>query len=69
MVAKDVKWLLQQKYHLFWSQVIFDDTLHGFIDSYLQHAPRDHDGSSSIFKVCAGRVNQLHLQRLRLTSA
>lgn len=50
LVARDVKWLLQQKYHLFWSQILYDDTLAAFIDSYLQHAPRDHDGSAGILK-------------------
>ncbi|XP_062505519.1 activating signal cointegrator 1 complex subunit 2-like [Corticium candelabrum] len=40
LINEDLKWLLSQKYSQFWCQVIFDDSLKSFLDSYLLAAPR-----------------------------
>ena len=46
MIVTDVTWLLKQSYHRFWSQVIFDESFHTFIDSYLSYAPRAHNDTA-----------------------
>lgn len=47
MIVTDVTWLLKQSYHRFWSQVIFDESFHTFIDSYLSYAPRAHNDTAT----------------------
>ncbi|XP_072048845.1 activating signal cointegrator 1 complex subunit 2-like [Amphiura filiformis] len=42
-LEEDLHWLLKQPHHLFWSQVVFDETLQQSLDSYLHKAPRPYD--------------------------
>ena len=35
--------LLRSKFHVFWSQVIFDQSVSRFVDSYLRFCLRAHD--------------------------
>ncbi|XP_033115199.1 activating signal cointegrator 1 complex subunit 2-like [Anneissia japonica] len=42
-IEEDLKRLLRQPYHKFWSQMVFDSSLHLCLDSYLRHAPRCFD--------------------------
>ena len=44
----DLSRLLRQKYHVFWSHVIFDPRLLRLIDSFLRYARRAFDGSSPV---------------------
>jgi hypothetical protein len=41
----DLSRLLRQKYHMFWSHVIFDPRLLRLIDSFLRYARRAFDGN------------------------
>uniref|UniRef100_A0A8C6NBC3 Uncharacterized protein n=1 Tax=Melopsittacus undulatus TaxID=13146 RepID=A0A8C6NBC3_MELUD len=43
-IADDLNWLLALPHDKFWCQVIFDETLHKCLDSYLRFAPRKFDG-------------------------
>lgn len=40
--------LLKQKYHIFWSHVIFDPSLQKCLDTYLRFSRRSYDGGSSL---------------------
>ncbi|CAI9737259.1 activating signal cointegrator 1 complex subunit 2-like [Octopus vulgaris] len=42
-INEDLHWLLTQPHDKFWSQVVFDVSLHKLIDSYLESAPRPYD--------------------------
>ncbi|XP_031568463.1 activating signal cointegrator 1 complex subunit 2-like [Actinia tenebrosa] len=42
-INDDLKWLLCLTHNKFWCQVIFDESLHACLDSYLKHAPRAFD--------------------------
>jgi activating signal cointegrator complex subunit 2 len=48
IMNKDLEWLLELSHADFWNQVIFDRSLHQFLDSYLQLAPRTVTHSSSL---------------------
>ncbi|CAH3186731.1 unnamed protein product, partial [Porites evermanni] len=45
LIDDDLKWLMSLPHSRFWCQVIFDETLQQFLDSYLQFAPRNFDAS------------------------
>lgn len=49
LLSEELTDLLCREYHKFWSQVIFDKSLHIFIDTYLRFAQRCYDipGNSS----------------------
>eukprot|EP00118_Oscarella_pearsei_P026141 m.309480 g.309480 ORF g.309480 m.309480 type:complete len:663 (+) comp46619_c0_seq1:33-2021(+) len=40
IIDEDLEWLLTQNHTQFWCQLIFDESLKAFLNSYLQHAPR-----------------------------
>lgn len=40
---EDLCWLLKLPHNRFWSQVIYDEDVHKFLESYLAHAYRDFD--------------------------
>ncbi|XP_070552023.1 activating signal cointegrator 1 complex subunit 2-like [Ptychodera flava] len=42
-IEEDLHWLLHQSHQKFWCQVLFDDSLHQCLDSYLRYAPRMFD--------------------------
>uniref|UniRef100_A0A8D3C7I9 CUE domain-containing protein n=1 Tax=Scophthalmus maximus TaxID=52904 RepID=A0A8D3C7I9_SCOMX len=42
-VMEDMEWLLALPHDKFWCQVVFDESLHTCLDSYLRHAPRSLD--------------------------
>ncbi|GAB1603158.1 activating signal cointegrator 1 complex subunit 2-like [Argonauta hians] len=42
-INEDLHWLLTQPHDRFWSQVVFDKSLHRLIESYLESAPRPYD--------------------------
>lgn len=44
-IIEDLEWLLSLPHDRFWCQVVFDETLHRCLDSYLQLAPRGSDVS------------------------
>lgn len=45
MMLADARKLLQLPHHQFWSQVVFDESLQRFLDSYVFFAPRQYDKS------------------------
>lgn len=45
-IIEDLEWLLSLPHDRFWCQVVFDESLHRCLDSYLQLAPRGSDVSS-----------------------
>lgn len=44
-IIEDLEWLLSLPHDRFWCQVVFDESLHKCLDSYLQLAPRGSDVS------------------------
>lgn len=44
-IIEDLEWLLSLPHDRFWCQVVFDESLHRCLDSYLQLAPRGSDVS------------------------
>lgn len=44
-IIEDLEWLLSLPHDRFWCQVLFDESLHRCLDSYLQMAPRGSDVS------------------------
>lgn len=50
MIRDDLQWLLHLKYDKFWCQMVWDESLQALIGSYIQVAPRAHDGSSAILE-------------------
>ncbi|KAG8178093.1 hypothetical protein JTE90_017442 [Oedothorax gibbosus] len=42
-LKEDLQWILKLPYHRFWSQVIYDESLHKCLESYLSQSPRDYD--------------------------
>ncbi|XP_068613311.1 activating signal cointegrator 1 complex subunit 2-like [Brachionichthys hirsutus] len=42
-ITEDLEWLLSLPHDRFWCQVVFDESLHRCLDSYLHHAPRSLD--------------------------
>jgi hypothetical protein len=42
----DLSRILRQKYHVFWSHVIFEPRLLRLIDSFLRYARRAYDGTA-----------------------
>ncbi|XP_055939628.1 activating signal cointegrator 1 complex subunit 2-like isoform X1 [Argiope bruennichi] len=42
-LEEDLHWVLKLPYHRFWSQVIYDESLHKCLESYLSQAPRYYD--------------------------
>jgi activating signal cointegrator complex subunit 2 len=48
LIREDLQWLLRQSYAQFWCQMVWDESLQGLIDSYIQNAPRTHDGTADI---------------------
>lgn len=44
-IIEDLEWLLSLPHDRFWCQVVFDQSLHSCLDSYLQMAPRGSDVS------------------------
>ncbi|PVD27586.1 hypothetical protein C0Q70_12750 [Pomacea canaliculata] len=61
-IATDLRWLLQLPHHKFWCQVIFDETLHHTLDSFLRFAPRSYDRQYSI----PTNAQEVHSQVMRL---
>lgn len=55
-LATDLHWLLQLSHHRFWCQVIFDESLHQVLESFLRFAPRSHDA----FFELPGDTDNLH---------
>lgn len=45
-ITEDLEWLLSLPHDRFWCQVVFDESLHRCLDSYLQLAPRGSDVSN-----------------------
>lgn len=61
-IEQDLHWLLQQTHSKFWCQVIFDETLHRCIDSYLRYAPRSYSVIRDLpeaAKECSDNVHRL----------
>lgn len=42
-IEEDLHWLLSQPHDKFWCQIVFDESFHQLIDSYLKSAPRPYD--------------------------
>lgn len=47
-IVEDIHWMLKLPHGKFWCQVVFDDTLHNCLDSYLRYAPRQYDPISHL---------------------
>eukprot|EP01087_Luapelamoeba_hula_P008817 TRINITY_DN2234_c0_g1_i1.p1 TRINITY_DN2234_c0_g1~~TRINITY_DN2234_c0_g1_i1.p1 ORF type:complete len:880 (+),score=254.59 TRINITY_DN2234_c0_g1_i1:187-2640(+) len=62
----DVSALLQMKYHLFWSHVIFDTAFHKFLDSYLRYCARSYDDNASFYVVRDSPHAVLHRKILKV---
>lgn len=62
-ISTDLHWLLQLPYHKFWCQVIFDESLHLMLDSFLQYSPRPFDVD---FGLLTDESRKLHDQVTRL---
>ncbi|KAL5020282.1 hypothetical protein ScPMuIL_003174 [Solemya velum] len=60
-IEADLHTLLKLPHHVFWCQVIFDETLHSLLDSYLRSAPRCYD---VIYEL--GECGELHDEVTRL---
>lgn len=42
-LEEDLRWVLKLPYYRFWSQIVYDDSLHKCLESYLSQAPRYYD--------------------------
>ncbi|GFS85656.1 activating signal cointegrator 1 complex subunit 2 [Nephila pilipes] len=42
-LEEDLHWVLKLPYHRFWSQIVYDESLHKCLESYLSQAPRYYD--------------------------
>ncbi|XP_076438370.1 activating signal cointegrator 1 complex subunit 2-like isoform X2 [Babylonia areolata] len=61
-ISTDLHWLLQLSHQHFWCQVIFDESLHSCLDSFLRYAPRPYDEVLEL----TGNSSSLHDQVTRL---
>ncbi|KAH9500008.1 Activating signal cointegrator 1 complex subunit 2 [Bulinus truncatus] len=61
-LCDDLHWLLQLPHDKFWCQVIFDETLHKALDSFLRYCPRSHENLMHLTETAQQR--QLELCRL-----
>ncbi|KAK3587712.1 hypothetical protein CHS0354_042502 [Potamilus streckersoni] len=59
-IEDDLHWLLQQPYDKFWCQVVFDETLHKLLDTYLRYAPRSYDTITTLPEQCRDRHDEIH---------
>ncbi|KAK0044479.1 activating signal cointegrator 1 complex subunit 2 [Biomphalaria pfeifferi] len=61
-LCDDLHWLLQLPHDKFWCQVIFDESLHKALDSFLKYCPRYYDSVIDLPE--AGQHSQQELCRL-----
>ncbi|KAL8589040.1 hypothetical protein ACOMHN_055053 [Nucella lapillus] len=61
-ICTDLHWLLQLSHQQFWCQVIFDESLHNCLDSFLRYAPRPYDIALEL----TGEGSSVHDQVTRL---
>ncbi|KAK7105794.1 hypothetical protein V1264_017128 [Littorina saxatilis] len=61
-ICADLHWLLQLPHHKFWCQVIFDESLHQMLDSFLRYSPRPYDVDNEL----TGDNRRLHDEVTRL---
>lgn len=58
-LCDDLHWLLQQPHTKFWCQVIFDESLHKALDSFLRLCPRSGDCFNSLPQAAKQKQNEL----------
>ncbi|KAM4708013.1 activating signal cointegrator 1 complex subunit 2 isoform 2-T2 [Discoglossus pictus] len=59
-IIQDLQWLLALPHDLFWCQVIFDESLHKCLDSFLSSAPRKYDQPFSFPSTVQCPQDELH---------
>ncbi|XP_077985044.1 activating signal cointegrator 1 complex subunit 2-like isoform X2 [Glandiceps talaboti] len=59
-IHEDLHWLLQQSHQKFWCQVLFDESLHQCLDSYLRYAPRSFDHRIRLFGNALEKSKSVH---------
>ncbi|ESN97566.1 hypothetical protein HELRODRAFT_193244 [Helobdella robusta] len=59
LIEEDLDHILSFSHHKFWSQAIFDESLHACVVTFLRHAPRPYEKQTATFDKFLPRINSL----------
>ncbi|GFR14125.1 activating signal cointegrator 1 complex subunit 2, partial [Trichonephila clavata] len=60
-LEEDLHWVLKLPYHRFWSQIVYDESLHKCLESYLSQAPRYYDlDNLNLMKGIQNALKKIH---------